>query len=150
MEAGTIRRGDPDVVVHFLWSLTHGLVTLELSCRLHEGSGGGGATAAGPGTASEAPSAGAARCPRTAAGAPLELYRHFHSLVEFGLRGAPGSGPPAPGSSPQPQGSRGGDGLEGGGESDGDRAPNHRTGRDRADDDGGEAPGRDSTGGTTR
>jgi AcrR family transcriptional regulator len=35
MEAGTMRRGDPDLMAHFLWSLAHGIVTLTLSCRLH-------------------------------------------------------------------------------------------------------------------
>ncbi len=33
MEAGEIRRGDPDLVVLYLWSHVHGLVTLFLACR---------------------------------------------------------------------------------------------------------------------
>jgi len=32
MEAGTIRRDDPDVVVLFLWSVVHGLVTIFMAC----------------------------------------------------------------------------------------------------------------------
>lgn len=32
MEAGTIRRDDPDLVVLYLWTLVHGLVTLLLAC----------------------------------------------------------------------------------------------------------------------
>jgi AcrR family transcriptional regulator len=34
MEAGTMRRGDPDLAALFLWSTVHGLVTLVLACRL--------------------------------------------------------------------------------------------------------------------
>lgn len=32
MEAGTIRRGDPDTVVLYLWSVVHGLVTIFMAC----------------------------------------------------------------------------------------------------------------------
>jgi len=32
MDAGNIRRTDPDVVVLFLWSLVHGLVTIFMAC----------------------------------------------------------------------------------------------------------------------
>jgi AcrR family transcriptional regulator len=32
MEAGAIRRDDPDVVVLFLWSVVHGLVTIFMAC----------------------------------------------------------------------------------------------------------------------
>lgn len=32
MEAGTIRREDPDIVVLFLWSVVHGLVTIFMAC----------------------------------------------------------------------------------------------------------------------
>jgi len=32
MEAGNIRRGDPDLVVLYLWSLVHGLVTIFMAC----------------------------------------------------------------------------------------------------------------------
>lgn len=33
MEAGTIRKADPDLVVLYLWTHVHGLVTLLLSCQ---------------------------------------------------------------------------------------------------------------------
>lgn len=33
MEAGTIRRGDPDTVVLYLWSVVHGLVTIFMACQ---------------------------------------------------------------------------------------------------------------------
>ncbi len=32
MEAGSIRRADPDLVVLFLWSVVHGLVTIFMAC----------------------------------------------------------------------------------------------------------------------
>jgi AcrR family transcriptional regulator len=32
MEAGNIRRSDPDIVVLYLWSLVHGLVTIFMAC----------------------------------------------------------------------------------------------------------------------
>jgi hypothetical protein len=32
MEAGAIRRENPDVVVLFLWSVVHGLVTIFMAC----------------------------------------------------------------------------------------------------------------------
>jgi len=33
MQAGTIREGDPDVVVVYLWSVVHGLVTIFMACE---------------------------------------------------------------------------------------------------------------------
>jgi len=33
MEAGTILRGDPDMVVLYLWSIVHGLVTIFMACE---------------------------------------------------------------------------------------------------------------------
>lgn len=33
MEAGTIRRDDPDTVVLYLWSVVHGLVTIFMACQ---------------------------------------------------------------------------------------------------------------------
>jgi AcrR family transcriptional regulator len=36
MEAGVMRRADPDLVVLFLWSLTHGLITISLACRIQD------------------------------------------------------------------------------------------------------------------
>jgi hypothetical protein len=32
MDAGNIRRGEPDLVVLYLWSLVHGLVTIFMAC----------------------------------------------------------------------------------------------------------------------
>ena len=32
MEAGTIRKDDPDIVVLYLWSIVHGLVTISMAC----------------------------------------------------------------------------------------------------------------------
>lgn len=32
MESGAIRRGDPDIVVLFLWAVVHGLVTIFMAC----------------------------------------------------------------------------------------------------------------------
>lgn len=34
IEAGTLRAIDPDVVVMYLWSLAHGLVTISLACQI--------------------------------------------------------------------------------------------------------------------
>jgi len=36
MEAGVMRRADPETVAMFLWSIAHGLVTLSLTCRIDE------------------------------------------------------------------------------------------------------------------
>ena len=36
MDAGVMRRADPETVAMYLWSLTHGLVTLSLTCRIDE------------------------------------------------------------------------------------------------------------------
>ena len=33
MEAGSIRRADPDLVVLYLWSIVHGLVTISMACE---------------------------------------------------------------------------------------------------------------------
>lgn len=33
MDAGTIREGDPDVVVMYLWAVVHGLVTIFMACE---------------------------------------------------------------------------------------------------------------------
>ncbi|MGD8726481.1 MAG: TetR/AcrR family transcriptional regulator [Gemmatimonadales bacterium] len=37
MEAGTMRRVDADLMVMYLWSVTHGLLTISLACRLGRG-----------------------------------------------------------------------------------------------------------------
>ncbi len=34
IEAGNLRRGDPDVIAHYLWTSVHGLVTLALACNI--------------------------------------------------------------------------------------------------------------------
>lgn len=36
MEAGRIRRGDPDLAAFFLWSRVHGIVTLMMACDFRE------------------------------------------------------------------------------------------------------------------
>jgi AcrR family transcriptional regulator len=36
MEAGTIRKGDPDLAAFFLWSRVHGIVTLLMACDFSE------------------------------------------------------------------------------------------------------------------
>ncbi len=70
MEAGSIRREDPDMVVLYLWSHVHGLVSLILSC--------------GP----------EARCRHSGErlDAP-ELFGRFHELLFEGLRPVPAADP---------------------------------------------------------
>jgi AcrR family transcriptional regulator len=34
MEAGNLRRGEPDVIAHYMWTSVHGLVTLALACNI--------------------------------------------------------------------------------------------------------------------
>lgn len=65
MEAGTIRRADPDLMSLYLWSLVHGLVTLVLSCT-------------------EPPCQGAC-VPMS----PAELYDAFGPLIVDGIRAWP-------------------------------------------------------------
>jgi hypothetical protein len=64
MEAGAIRRVDPDIVVMYLWSVAHGLLTLSMSCRIEE-------------------------CPEFEHGAvrygPLELFQQFGLFVRHGI-----------------------------------------------------------------
>jgi AcrR family transcriptional regulator len=64
MEAGTIRRADPDLLVMYLWSMVHGLVTLTMACRVD-------------------------RCPepgRSATSArPLDLFHAFGAFVHDGI-----------------------------------------------------------------
>jgi AcrR family transcriptional regulator len=64
IEAGSIRRYDPDVVVMYLWSVAHGLLTLSMSCRIDE-------------------------CPEFEHGAvqygPIELFEQFRPLVRDGI-----------------------------------------------------------------
>ena len=67
IEAGTVRSdAEPDVIVHFLWSVAHGLVTLELACGI------GGPEVDG--------------CPGGAQGTPIDLFHKFRRFVEPGLR----------------------------------------------------------------
>ena len=71
MEAGTIRRVDPDTVVMYLWSVAHGLLTLSMSCRIEE-------------------------CPEFEHGAvkagPIELFQQFGLLVRHGIAAREGGG----------------------------------------------------------
>lgn len=73
MEAGALRRADPDLVAHYLWTHVHGLVTLGLACSLD-----------GCGCAGSAP--------------PPSPANQFHAFTPFlweGLR-PPMAGPDAP------------------------------------------------------
>lgn len=36
MEAGTMRKTDPDLMVMYLWSLAHGLLTISMTCRIDQ------------------------------------------------------------------------------------------------------------------
>jgi AcrR family transcriptional regulator len=66
MDAGTIRcDAEPDVVVHLLWSVAHGLVTLELACGITDPDAEG--------------------CPGEGKGSPIDLFRAFRRLVENGI-----------------------------------------------------------------
>jgi AcrR family transcriptional regulator len=64
MEAGAIRRVDPDIVVMYLWSVAHGLLTLSMSCRIED-------------------------CPEFEHGAvtfgPIELFQQFSPFVRRGI-----------------------------------------------------------------
>lgn len=67
MEAGTIRKADPDIVVLYLWSIVHGLVTLAMAFdfgSLLED------------TAIEIP---------PGESAPRYLYQQFRDLIDLGL-----------------------------------------------------------------
>jgi len=63
MDAGVMRRADPETVAMFLWSIAHGLVTLSLTCRIDE-------------------------CPEFRHGpvlGPVDLFAAFGSFVRHGL-----------------------------------------------------------------
>ncbi|NIM51196.1 MAG: TetR family transcriptional regulator [Gemmatimonadales bacterium] len=64
VSAGTMREADPDVVVMYLWSIAHGLLTLTMACDLE-------------------------RCPEFGPGSrrrtPVELFRAFELLVRDGI-----------------------------------------------------------------
>jgi len=66
MDAGTMRTIDPDLMVMFLWSLTHGLLTISMACRIDH-------------------------CPEfredPVAHTPLDLFRAFGPLVRDGVVG---------------------------------------------------------------
>lgn len=68
MAAGTMRRDDPDLVVMYLWSMTHGLLTIAMACRIEE-------------------------CPELGPGftgrQPLDLFRAFGTFVHEGLARQP-------------------------------------------------------------
>ncbi len=72
MDAQTMRRVDPDLMVMFLWSLTHGLLTISMACRIDH-------------------------CPEfgkeSVAHTPLEMFRAFGPLVREGITGP--AAPPA-------------------------------------------------------
>jgi hypothetical protein len=73
MDAGTMRTIDPDLMVMFLWSLTHGLLTISMSCRIDD-------------------------CPEfgkeSVAQTPLDLFHAFGPLVREGITG-PAAAPAA-------------------------------------------------------
>ena len=63
VEAGTIRQTNPDLMVLYLWSLVHGLVTIALSCQIDD-------------------------CPEFEGvpRSPVELFQAFGELVRSGIR----------------------------------------------------------------
>jgi AcrR family transcriptional regulator len=70
MEAGAMRRADPDLVSHYLWAMAHGVVTLALACRL----------------------TGCDACKRDAGEvSPMDLFHAFGTLIRQGLE-LPGPG----------------------------------------------------------
>lgn len=73
MEVGTIRQTDPDLVVLYLWTLVHGLVTLLLGCKPN------------------------ARCRHSGEDLDAhELFARFSELVYLGLQSQDAPGPEAP------------------------------------------------------
>ena len=65
--AGAIRRADPDLVVMYLWSVVHGLVTIALTCRFDESS-----DCEGPNLPAD----------------PVELLHAFGPFIGAGISGA--------------------------------------------------------------
>lgn len=63
--AGTMRDANPDLIVLYLWSLAHGLVTIALTCRIED-------------------------CPEfeNISRTPVELFQAFGSLVRDGISAA--------------------------------------------------------------
>ncbi|MFO7587415.1 MAG: TetR/AcrR family transcriptional regulator [Gemmatimonadota bacterium] len=78
MEAGAIRREDPDVVVLFLWSVVHGLVTIFMACDPATMLDEVGLRGGGFGEAE----------------ATLELFGRFRELIRVGLEPAAGGRAP--------------------------------------------------------
>lgn len=70
MEAGTMRRVHPDLMVMYLWCVVHGVVTISLACRMEDGEGCG---------------------PEGIPDSPEELFEAFRPLVRHGIA-APHSG----------------------------------------------------------
>jgi len=68
MEAGTIRRADPDLMVMYLWSMAHGLVTITMACRVDRCPEVGHAAASAP---------------------PVELFHAFGEFVRDGIAARP-------------------------------------------------------------
>lgn len=66
MDSGAMRAIDPDLMVMYLWSLTHGLLTISLACQIEH-----------------CPEFPREDAPRT----PLELFRAFGPLVRDGVLG---------------------------------------------------------------
>ena len=64
IEAGTLRKADPDLIAHYLLSSVHGLVTLAMACKL------------------ESTDCAAAQV----AGSPVEMFRAFAPFLVSGLR----------------------------------------------------------------
>ena len=73
MEAGTIRRDDPDVVVLFLWAVVHGLVTIFMACD----------------PAAMLDEVGLCGGDCGEADATIELFGRFRELIRVGLEPAP-------------------------------------------------------------
>ena len=71
MASGAMRDGNPDVMVMYLWSVTHGLLTISLACRIDE-------------------------CPEFSRDSlqvdPLELFRSFGPFVREGIAAGRGEG----------------------------------------------------------
>lgn len=67
IESGAIRKADPDLVAHYLWTNVHGLVTLMLACNIQK-----------------------CDCAAEASlGSPVELFRAFTTFLTDGLRPRP-------------------------------------------------------------
>ncbi len=74
IEAGTMRQSNPDLMVLYLWSLVHGLVTIALSCKIED-------------------------CPEFegVSRSPVELFQAFGELVRLGIRAPEQVGAPTVG-----------------------------------------------------